>query len=143
MVRGGGTAKRSAMKDDDDWTFVRHLTPVVSSFMRQVVTPPTRARRRVAKDVRRVERVSFHVHVIDVSNQWNDGTGEEEESASSLTAPTRCPGGDDMEFIGSIRREKIPPPASHSRGQSPVFFVVVALERLQPLEKRVKTSKLW
>ena len=24
----------------------------------------------------------------------------------------------------------------HSRGQSPVFFVVVALERLQPLEKR-------
>ena len=25
----------------------------------------------------------------------------------------------------------------HSRGQSPVFFVVVALERLQPLEKRM------
>jgi hypothetical protein len=25
---------------------------------------------------------------------------------------------------------------THSRGQSPVFFVVVALERLQPLEKR-------
>lgn len=57
VVRGGGTAKRSAMKDDDDWTFVRHLTPVVSSFMRQVVTPPTRARRRVAKDVRRVESI--------------------------------------------------------------------------------------
>jgi hypothetical protein len=26
---------------------------------------------------------------------------------------------------------------THSRGQSPVFFVVVALERLQPLEKDI------
>ena len=81
MVRGVGTAGRLATKrtTDDDWSFVRRLTPVVSSFMRQVVTPPTMVRRRMADDVRRIERVSFHVHVVDVSNQWNDDTGEEEE----------------------------------------------------------------
>ena len=63
-----------------EWYNVRRLTPIISSFMRHVVTPPTTLRavagRKNARNARRIERVSFHVHVVDILNQWNDGSGE-------------------------------------------------------------------
>ena len=64
-----------------EWYNIRRLTPIVSSFMRHVVTPPTQLvsveEIQHAKKFRRTERISFHIHVVDVLNQWNDGTGEQ------------------------------------------------------------------
>ena len=71
-------------KELTQWSKIRRLTPIVSSFMRHVVTPPTTLHTtrtiKEAKRMRRVERVSFHIHLVDVVNQWNDGSGEEVNS---------------------------------------------------------------